>query len=259
MKLVPLPDASHIVPVSDATRSLNHAYDGFTSFVPRLGAGLVILVIGYVVAVVLGRIVRALLARTGYDGFLAKIALLDRNRVEDKRGSRWTGKAVFWVVLLVALMNAARAWNLEMLAVGIGRVLAYVPHVIGALVIFAAALYFGTWVRDRIAQREMEREGRSQKSILASTVRAGILALGAFMALRELQIAPEIVTLAFGVTLAAIGLAAALAFGLGSRGVAERLTHQWYERRPGSNGSAKTTTVTASTDGSQAAQSPQVP
>jgi hypothetical protein len=67
-------------------------------------------------------------------------------------------------------------------------------------------------------------------------VRAGVLAMGAFMALRELQIAPEIVTIAFTLTLAAIALAAALAFGLGSRGVAAQVTQQWYERQAANGG-----------------------
>jgi hypothetical protein len=213
------------------TRPFTRALDGFVAFLPSLVAGLVILALGYVIALVLSRTTRALLSRTAYDRFLARLQLLDRDRVEARSGSTWTGKAVFWLVMLVAAMQASQQWGLTMVGVGIGRVIAYLPHVLGAAFIFAAALYFGSWVRDRIAQRELTREG-SQQSVVASAVRAGILALGAFMALRELQIAPEIVTLAFGVSVAAIGLAAALAFGLGSRDVAGRLTDQWYERRP---------------------------
>jgi hypothetical protein len=70
------------------------------------------------------------------------------------------------------------------------------------------------------------------------------------MALRELQIAPEIVTIAFTLTLAAIALAAALAFGLGSRNVAGQVTQQWYERQTaGGNGTAarEVTSVTTQT------------
>jgi hypothetical protein len=62
-------------------------------------------------------------------------------------------------------------------------------------------------------------------------VRVAILAVGAFMALRELQIAPEIVNLAFTLTLGAIALATALAFGLGGRDVAGRIAQSLYERR----------------------------
>jgi hypothetical protein len=61
-------------------------------------------------------------------------------------------------------------------------------------------------------------------------VRAGILTLGGFMALRELLLAPEIVTLAFALAFGAISVAGALAFGLGGRAVAERMTRRWYDR-----------------------------
>jgi hypothetical protein len=219
---------------------MSRAFDGFVGFFPSLIAGLVILAIGYVVALALSRLTKAVLGHTSYDRFLSKLGLLDEDRVGAKRGSQWTSKAVFWVVMLVAVMQVAQQWNLQMVGIGIGRVIAYLPHVIAAAIIFAAALYFGTWVRDRISKREMVREG-TQRPLVGSAVRAGILTLGAFMSLRELQLAPEIVTIAFGVSLASIGLAAALAFGLGSRGVAERLTHQWYEHRPSFDGGRRAT------------------
>jgi hypothetical protein len=215
---------------------LSTAFDGIVGFLPSLVAGLVILLVGWVVASILGRITRAVLSRIGYDRFLAKLGLIDTDRALAFAGSRWTGRAVYVVVLLAALMQAARAWNLGLLATGIARILAYVPHLIGAAIIFGAALYFANWVRDRIAAREREREGATQRPLVASAVRAGILALGGFMALRELQIAPEIVVIAFAATLASIALAAALAFGLGSRNVAAQVTQDWYERRPGADG-----------------------
>jgi hypothetical protein len=48
------------------------------------------------------------------------------------------------------------------------------------------------------------------------------LFLAAAMALRQMNIAEDIVNLAFGLTLGAIAVAAALAFGLGSRQIAAR-------------------------------------
>jgi hypothetical protein len=51
------------------------------------------------------------------------------------------------------------------------------------------------------------------------------------MALRELQIAPEIVNAAFMLSLASVAVASALAFGLGGRQVAGQLAQSWYERR----------------------------
>ena len=212
------------------------AFDGIVSFLPSLVAGLVILVVGWAIASLLSRLTRAVLGRVGYDPFLAKLGLVDEEKTASHAGSRWTGKVVYVLVMLAAFMQAARAWDVQMLSDGIAGILLYVPHLLGAVFIFGASLYFGNWVRDRIARSKAAQERTSQRPLVGSTVRAGILALGAFMALREMQIAPEIVTIAFTVTVAAIALAAALAFGLGSRSVAGQVTQDWYERRPGPNG-----------------------
>lgn len=234
--------------MNSATQTLTTWFQGFTSFLPSLVGGLIILVVGYIVALVLRRITGALLSRTKYDQMLSRLGVIDKDRVETHAGSVWTGKAVFWVVMIVTAAQTARAWNLQWVSIGLARVLAYIPHLVGAAVIFAAALYFGNWIRDRIQRREVAREGATQRPMVGSSVRAAVLALGGFMALRELQIAPEIVTIAFTVTIAAIGLAVALAFGMGSRTVAGHVAQEWYERRPAWNGT-KREGVTASHDG----------
>jgi mechanosensitive ion channel-like protein len=224
--------------MSSAMHWFTTAFDGVVGFLPKLLAGLIILLVGYVIAVALERVTRAVLGRVGFDRLISKLGLMDEHKAVSHDGSRWTGKAVFAVVILAAIMQAARSWELTMVADGVGRILAYVPHLVGAAVIFGASLYFGNWVYDRIGKGEISasaRTGAVPRSLTPSLVRAAILALGGFMSLRELQIAPEIVTIAFTLTLAAIALGAALAFGLGSRDVAAKVTQQWYERRP-SNG-----------------------
>jgi len=225
--------------MSSAMHWFTTAFDGVVGFLPKLLAGLFILLVGYAIAVALERVTRAVLCRAGYDRLIAKLGLMDERQTESHDGSRWTGKAVFGVVILAAIMQAARSWELTMVADGVGRILAYVPHLVGAAVIFGASLYFGNWVFGRIGKGETEagaRTGATPRSLTPPLVRAAILALGGFMSLRELQIAPEIVTIAFTLTLAAIALGAALAFGLGSRDVAAKVTQQWYEHRPSSNG-----------------------
>jgi hypothetical protein len=215
--------------MNTAMQRLTATTDGMLAFLPALLAGILILAAGAVVGFILARITRALLGRIGYDGLVAKLGLIDRP--ESRAGSRWTGTAVFWAVMLAAAMQTARTWHLEMVATGVSRLIGYLPHLVGAVVIFGAALYFGDWVRDRIARGESRASEMGQRPLVGASVRAGILTMGAFMALRELQIAPEIVTIAFTLTLAAIALSAALAFGLGSRAVAEQVTQRWYERR----------------------------
>jgi len=223
---------------------ITRAFDGVVGFLPNLLGGLVTLVIGYFIAVVVRRIARPLLHRAGFDRLMYRLGMSDPYDAE--AGSRTASSVLFAVVILATLMQVTRAWNLTFIAAGLAGVLAYLPHVLGAVIIFGAALYFGNWVRDRILQGRTTAPpaisgsaDRGEHRIVASAVRGGILALGAFMALRELQIGSEIVTIGFSLVLGAIALAAALAFGLGSRDVAASVTRQWYDQRGHGNGTQR--------------------
>jgi hypothetical protein len=57
-----------------------------------------------------------------------------------------------------------------------------------------------------------------------------IMAIGTFMVLDQLQIAPEIVTITYAALLGGVFLAMALAFGLGGRDVAGRMLAEAYDR-----------------------------
>jgi hypothetical protein len=221
---------------------ITRGFDGVVGFLPNLIGGLIVLLIGYVVAAVLRRIARPLLHRAGFDRLMYRLGMSDP--YDPEAGSRTVASALFAVAIVATLMQVARTWNLTFVAAGLASVLAYLPHVLGAVVIFGAALFFGNWVRERILQGRPTSpplgsvpSDRGEHRIVASAVRGGILALGAFMALRELQIGSEIVTIGFSLVLGAIALAAALAFGLGSRDVAASVTRHWYDKRAQGNGS----------------------
>jgi hypothetical protein len=220
---------------------ITRGFDGVVGFLPNLIGGLITLFIGYFIAVVVRRIARPLLHRAGFDRLMYRLGMSDPYDAE--AGSRMAASALYAVVIVATLMQVARVWNLTFVATGLAGVLAYLPHVLGAVIIFGAALYFGNWVRDRILQGRTTAPpavsgsaDRGEHRIVASAVRGGILALGAFMALRELQIGSEIVTIGFALVLGAIALAAALAFGLGSRDVAASVTREWYDQRAHGNG-----------------------
>ena len=86
---------------------LSTAFDGVVGFIPSLIAGLFILAVGYVVAKALQSLTRAVLGRIHYDRFLAKIGVVDSP--DSRVGTNWTAGAVFWLVILAAVMQAARA------------------------------------------------------------------------------------------------------------------------------------------------------
>ena len=59
--------------------------------------------------------------------------------------------------------------------------------------------------------------------MLATVARVAIIVLAGAMGLQRMGLADEIVNLAFGLTLGAIAVAAAIAFGIGGRDAAKRV------------------------------------
>ena len=212
-------------------KTLGDALASFVAFLPALVAGLIFLLIGWIIAAVVRRVIRALLPRTGLDRFLTRHNITDR-APETHTGSRIVASAAYWAILLIALMQASNIWGLAFVANGLGQVIAFVPNIVGAVLEFGVALLLGNWLRERLRSRAAEAQWGS--TILPGAVRAGILTIGAFLALRQLRIAPEILVIAFALVFGAIAVATALAFGLGGRHTVERMTHDWYERQRGS-------------------------
>jgi len=213
--------------------TLSAGFSRSVAFLPDLIAGLIVLAIGWIVGALISRVLVAVLPRAGFDRFLTRHRVI-RREPEARAGSRAVGTAAFWVVMLIALMEATKIWRLDLVANGLAHVLAYLPNVVAAVLIFGASFIIANWVGDRL--RESPAERRSTSAILPGATRAAILTFGAFIALRELLIASQIIVIGFTLVLGTIAVATALAFGLGGRRAAERMTEDWYEgqkaRRP---------------------------
>lgn len=73
----------------------------------------------------------------------------------------------------------------------------------------------------------------TERPFLANVAKAAIVIFALAIALRNLGIANEIVTLAFGLLLGSIAIAAAIAFGIGSKEVAGREVDAWVKKLKG--------------------------
>ena len=67
----------------------------------------------------------------------------------------------------------------------------------------------------------------AQADLLARVAKAAIVVLATVMALRQAGLAEDVILLAFGLTLGALAVAAAIAFGVGGRDVARRYIERW--------------------------------
>jgi hypothetical protein len=213
----------------DIGNSFQEATDGFFAFLPNLLGFLVILIIGFIVAKVVSGIVRKLLEKAGLDRRLHQSEA--HNYVEKvmpgASPSNGIGRGVFWLVFVFFLFSAIGALQVPALTTFMNQVLAYLPNVIVAILIFVLASLIAGGVAGGVAKVMGDTP---TGKIVATIVPAIVMVIAMFMILEQLQIAPEIVRIAFAATMGALALGLALAFGLGGRGVAQQMLEDAYRK-----------------------------
>ena len=131
--------------------------------------------------------------------------------------SKWVGYLVLLAIMLLSATSAAELLGSDFLVEALGIFIGFFWQAVLAVLIFAFGLYFAN-----LAKNIIMKTGANQAGFLARLAQIAIIIFATSMSLRELGLANDIINLAFGITLGALGLAAALAFGLGSREVAGR-------------------------------------
>lgn len=194
-----------------ATNMLNKVLESL----PNVFTAAAILVVTYYVVRMLAGIVKNILTNTQIDALPAKLGL--QNALGEKKVSDLVGCAILFFAMLFAGIAAADLLGFEAISGIIAMFIAFGSQIILGAVI----LTIGFWLAGIIAG-VVERSEQGSK-FLANIVRVLIMGLVLAMGLKAMGIADSIVNLAFGLTLGAVAVAFALAFGLGGRDAAARL------------------------------------
>ncbi len=216
----------------------------FLEAIPRIFVAALILIIAYVVGRLLASLVTNLLAGVGFNrifqglGFRSAEAeaeavatttvpdrAADRTRMDTRTPAGIVGILILVGVMLFAATEAANSLGLEALALLIGDFTILAGRILLGLVIFGIGLYLAN-----LAYSAVKQSDTSQATVLAIGARVSIIVLAAAMGLRQMGLADSIINLAFGLTLGAIAVAAALAFGLGGRDVAREQLEQFQKK-----------------------------
>ena len=184
--------------------------------IPHIIAAGLILILSYVVARFVANLVVEVVSGTGVDEIPAK---LDVQRfLGTTKVSCVVGYLIVFFTMLFAVSEAANRLGFEQVSSLIAMFIYFGANILLGAVI----LVIGFWLANIVANVVQRGENNSARW-LGNLVRVLIMGLVVAMGLRAMGIADSIVNLAFGLTLGAVAVAFALAFGLGGRQPAERL------------------------------------
>jgi small-conductance mechanosensitive channel len=210
----------------DMLQFVQNALSTFLEYIPQLIGAIIILVIGYIVARVLQAVVARVLQAIGFDRWMERGGI---KQFFDRAQTRETpatvlGRLGFWFVFIIAITMAADALGIRQVSEVLSQLIAYIPSIIAAILILVLAALLANFLAGIV-------RGAIGSELLANIARYAIIVYAAFAAITELGIAVQLTAPTFLIILGAVALAAAIAFGLGSREVAKDIVEKAYERR----------------------------
>jgi hypothetical protein len=182
--------------------------------IPNLIGAALVLVISYAIARLVAELVRDLLSGIGFDTIPEQLGIKWSATTSP---SQWIGWLVLLAIMLFATVSALELLGSETVVAMLDVFIAFFWKVILAAIILAVGLYMAN-----LAYKAIHATGINQANFIGRVSQIAIIIFAAAIALREVGIANEIVNLAFGITLAALGLAVALSLGLGTTKISER-------------------------------------
>jgi len=191
---------------------------------PGIFASGLLLAIAYVVGRVVSGLITNVLTGIGFNAILARLGVGKEPAEGQRTPSEIVGYLVMVAVMLLASMEAARLLGFALLADLVADFTVFAGQVMLGLIIFGIGLYLAN-----LAAGVVKASGAAQAGLLALATRISILVLAGAMGLAQMGLATEIINLAFGAVLGAIGVAVALAFGLGGREIAARELEEWLK------------------------------
>jgi hypothetical protein len=223
--LVTNPNETFLERISDAFQT---TLDSIIAYLPEVLAALLVLIIGWILAVLLGKLVRKLLSLTRIDKALDKIGF---RQVRSETGlelsvARFVGDLIKWFLIIVSVLAASDILQLNEISSFLRSILLYFPNVVVAVVIVIIGVLIGNFV-----QKIVLGAGRTAKlpsiPLIAAFARWSVIVFSVLASLVQLQVAASLIQILFTGIVAMIAIAGGLAFGLGGKEYANHLMEKF--------------------------------
>lgn len=198
----------------------------FLDVIPAIVGAAILLIITYFIARILAGFTTSLLEGVGFDSLATKLGLGNLSVGEKTSPSQIVSYLVLVAIMLFAAIEAFRLMGFDSVAQMATIFLTFAGDILLGVFIIGLGLFIGKLVGDAIGHSKV-----AQAALLANVGRLAVIILAFAMGLQQMGIADEIIMLTFGISLSAVAVAAAIAFGLGSRDAAKELVESWQKKR----------------------------
>lgn len=193
------------------------------AFIPNLVGALLILIAGWIIAIVVKALAGKILNALRFDAIAHKAGI---TKILTKGGVKHTStqilsSLVYWMVMIMVLIMVVNALGLTVASQLLDGLLSYIPRVIAALFVLVVGMFLGTLVSG-IVRTAALNANFPHPELLSGLSQYSIVIFAFMISLGQLGIATILVNTTFNILFGAICLALALAFGLGGRDAAAK-------------------------------------
>jgi hypothetical protein len=200
---------------------LKQLYEQLVSFFPRLLGAAGLIVIGLIVAWLLGKLLRKTLVTLNFDRICSQLggtALLDRAKIQ-RSPSELIATGVYWLIFFNFFMIGMRTLDEPVMTQVFSKFFAYLPNLLVSILILIMGLIFGKFISRSVLIGAVNAQLKSAR-LLSTGVDVLLMFFTFSLALEQLGIGKSTIVAAFSILFGGVVLAMAIAFGLGGRGIA---------------------------------------
>ncbi len=194
-------------------------------FLPNVIGALVILLIGWGIAVILGRLTESIIKAIKIDLLIEKSGL---HQSIKKTGvkidiARWLGLLVEWFFIFVSLLAASDILGLDQFSIFLNNILnRFLPDLVVASVVLAIGIWAGRVV-GKVVENSVALANTKVEMFTATIAKWAIYIFALIFALTQLGITPGLLQTIVAGIIAMLALAGGLAFGLGGKEYAKEI------------------------------------
>lgn len=200
--------------------SLSDVIVRVVGILPNVVMAILMLVIGFIVAGILGRAAAHLISLLKIDNALQAAGLNKMLNGVKFSVASFLGSVIKWMILIGFLVAATNIVHLDSFAGILWVMLSYIPNVIVAALILVASFLLGDFV-SKLVSGSAKAAGVNS-GVAGVAARYAVITVGILAALSQLKIAGGFMDILFAGIVASLSLALGLAFGLGGRDAAAR-------------------------------------
>jgi small-conductance mechanosensitive channel len=186
------------------------------AYLPQLISGVVLLVVGWLVARTLRAVAVHLIG--GWDWLTKKLTIgktVDQAKVRETSASL-IGICVYWLTILFFVTAAVNTLDWAMFSSWLNRAILYVPQIISGVLVIVLGYAVSNYAHDAVIRR-LGSGTRQQRALLARITQACVIAATFVIGLDLIGVDTSILVTVIGVAVGMFFGGGALAFGLGAR------------------------------------------